>query len=95
MKSKSNKPLWVLIVVSSLATLAADGVIVWETAIVPMQADNTMDEIRTVAAGTEEATDSTSKPDKAVKKKKPLPLIFLPYELSTRTLSDGFKCLAP
>ena len=70
MKSKSNKPLWILIVASSLAALAAAGVIVWEAAIVPMQADNTMDEIRTVAAGTEEATDSTSKPDKAVKKKK-------------------------
>ena len=70
MKSKSNKPLWVLIVVSSLATLAAADVIVWEAAIVPMQTDNTMDEIRTVAAGTEEATDSTSEPDKAVKKKK-------------------------
>lgn len=70
MKSKSNKPLWVLIVVSSLATLAAADVIVWEAAIVPMQTDNTMDEIRTVATGTEEATDSTSKPDKAVKKKK-------------------------
>lgn len=69
MKSKSNKPLWILIVASSLAALAAAGVIVWEAAIVPMQADNTMDEIRTVAAGTEEATDSTSKPDKAVKKK--------------------------
>lgn len=70
MKSKSNKPLWILIVASSLAALAAAGVIVWEAAIVPMQADNTMDEIRTIAAGTEEATDSTSKPDKAVKKKK-------------------------
>ena len=69
MKSKSNKPLWVLIVASSLAALAAASVIVWEAAIVPMQADNTMDEIRTVAAGTEETTDSTSEPDKAVKKK--------------------------
>lgn len=69
MKSKSNKPLWILIVASSLAALVAAGVIVWEAAIVPMQADSTMNEIRTIAAGTE-TTEVSSKPDKAVKKKK-------------------------